>query len=225
MEDPRADNWARIMSDATSRMSFLRVTPVSPLESSSRMAEALSLKHRWSLITRTSVYLDSFRACFRLVSKIAAPPILNRQLRTSLGRSLPEYKPVVSISVLRIITLDSLWTNSKFWAKAMARMLALQPIPERLKVLTSDLISNLLTIMEEREGEEQKALQLTMRKSMSRGQWLDLTRRSSMMGKRTIWASWIEFKMAQSNLLVRDMEERKGFESASRELRRGYHVC
>lgn len=74
---------------------------------------------------------------------------------------------------------------------SMANALALHPMPLILKLFRSSLIEYLLTMMEERDGEGQKPLQLTMSMSMSLGETLVLDKRSSKIGKRTIWASWI----------------------------------
>lgn len=75
---------------------------------------------------------------------------------------------------------------------SMARVPALHPMPERLKLLMSSLMENLLTIIEDKEGEGQNPLQLTIRISMSRGERLVLERRSSNTGNRAEWTSSIE---------------------------------
>ncbi|PON59998.1 hypothetical protein TorRG33x02_286450 [Trema orientale] len=85
-----------------------------------------------------------------------------------------------------------LWTLNKFWAKSIPRALALQPMPERLKLLMSLRMEYLFMRMEEREGEGQNPLQFTIRISISEGESLVLAKRSSMMGKRAIWTSLME---------------------------------
>ncbi|KAL0548595.1 hypothetical protein IC582_013050 [Cucumis melo] len=74
----------------------------------------------------------------------------------------------------------------------MAIALALHPIPERLKLLMSFLIEYLLMTMDDREGEGQKPLQLTIRISMSEGERWVLVKRSSMTGNSTIWTSLMD---------------------------------
>ncbi len=158
---------------------------------------ALMTVHRFGNQSSASLWYD-FLSCFQLVSKTAALPIWKTQLRSSLDRSRPGYQPVDKISVLRMTALEFLWVLRRIRAKSMATMLALHPIPERLKLLVSLLMEKRLMSMEEREGEGQKPLQLTMRMSIWVGERWVLAKRCSKTSNRTIWASavdsrWMDF--------------------------------
>lgn len=70
-------------------------------------------------------------------------------------------------SVLIIRANDPRLSWRRVLAMSMLITPALQPMPERLKVFTLSRIAKRLTMMEESEGEEQKALQLSTRMSIS----------------------------------------------------------
>ena len=87
---------------ATSTTFFLRKTPITPSASSPlpMHPNAESSHPRWVRSVSVSTYLARRASPARLDMRAAAPPRRNRQLTTSMDRSLPMYQLLVMFSWL-----------------------------------------------------------------------------------------------------------------------------
>ncbi|CAM0910141.1 unnamed protein product [Alopecurus aequalis] len=121
-------------SPATAIRSLESDTPTLPAPSSSCVTQPKHLSSA-PLCVRTvctSSYLDRRPSERLLESRIAAPPIRNRQLDTSIERSFPKYQLRVMFSMLMTSAYELGCTCSRSLARSMDSSPALQPMPPRL---------------------------------------------------------------------------------------------
>ncbi|KAM3212159.1 hypothetical protein ACQJBY_065318 [Aegilops geniculata] len=131
---PRVVMLVLSASPATAIRSLESDTPTLPASSSCCVTQPkhLSSAPLWVRTVCTSSYLDRRRSERRLESRIAAPPIRNRQLDTSMDRSFPKYQLRVMFSMLMTSAYELGCTCSRSLARSMDSSPALQPIPPRL---------------------------------------------------------------------------------------------